>query len=88
MCEHACIVWLMLLCSCSLDFAKTGDDEMLAMALEDLKKCETEIHDIYDQVSVWRMRKCWLLCLCCCVSLCVAGFDISTLLLSLALVLV
>ncbi|XP_065301331.1 peptide chain release factor 1-like, mitochondrial isoform X1 [Dermacentor albipictus] len=32
------------------DFAKTGDDEMLTMALEDLKKCETEINHIYDQI--------------------------------------
>lgn len=32
------------------DFARTGDDEMLTMALDDLKKCEIEIQDIYDQI--------------------------------------
>ncbi|KAH8035660.1 hypothetical protein HPB51_007904 [Rhipicephalus microplus] len=32
------------------DFTKTGDNEMLNMALDDLKKCEIEIQDIYDQI--------------------------------------
>lgn len=32
------------------DFAKTGDEEMLTMASDDLKKCEIEIQDIYDQI--------------------------------------
>ncbi|XP_077500382.1 mitochondrial translation release factor 1 [Amblyomma americanum] len=32
------------------DFAKTGDSEMLTMALDDLKKCEAEMQDLYDQI--------------------------------------
>uniref|UniRef100_A0A131YL89 Peptide chain release factor 1 n=1 Tax=Rhipicephalus appendiculatus TaxID=34631 RepID=A0A131YL89_RHIAP len=32
------------------DFARTGDNEMLTMALDDLKNCESEMQDIYDQI--------------------------------------
>lgn len=32
------------------DFAKTGDDEMLTMAADDLLKCESEMQDIYTKI--------------------------------------